>query len=371
MYTKIIANYLPQFHEIEENNKWWGKGYTDWEAVKGAVPLRNGHIQPNVPLNHNYYDLSNIDTIRWQAELARKYEIYGFAMYHYWFNSDLHILDKPCILLQQDKSININYCFIWDNATWKRTWSNVKFGNDWGSNNMQNDQNNSENGILAELIYGNEKDWAIHFEYLLQFFKDDRYIKVDNKPLFGIFSQDNDKDTLSKMFQYWDELARNNGFNGIAMLGKRNHHNIRITPFEYDYEPVQHAWMRYTYLGKAYQKIRTIIHRKFDIVDIYNYDKIWNNILKSAVKCEDKTRFYGAFVNYDDTPRRGKKGKIVSGGTPEKFSKYVQELLNISSQQSKEFIFLTAWNEWGEGAYMEPDERNEYKYLEAIKHELF
>ena len=147
--VKIVANYLPQFHSIPENDAWWGKGYTDWNAVKKSKPLFQGHCQPNVPLKYNYYDLSNVDSIRWQASLARQFGIYGFGIYHYWFNSNMKLLEKPAELLLENKDIDIHFCFLWDNSTWKRTWSNVKFGNDWGTENTQNNRKNGENGILA------------------------------------------------------------------------------------------------------------------------------------------------------------------------------------------------------------------------------
>ena len=366
---KIIANYLPQFHSIPENDKWWGKGYTDWVAVKKSKPLFKGHLQPHIPLNGNYYDLSKIENIRWQVDLANKYGIYGFAIYHYWFNSNEQLLQKPGELILQNKDINTHFCFIWDNSTWKRTWSNVKFGNDWGIQNVNNSEDQS-NGILAELIYGNEKDWKIHFDYLLDFFKDDRYIKIDNRPVFGIFNQDNGTEKLKQMCLYWDNLSKKKGFSGIYILGKRNHHGITITDYLYDYEPLKHGWLFDVFWGKVYQKLRTGTYKKLNKVDKYNYDKIWKGIIQSAKRNKNNKLFYGAFVSYDDTPRRGAKGKTVVGAKPEKFEKYMRRLIEISESQNKEYVFLTAWNEWGEGAYLEPDEKNGYAYLEALKNAL-
>lgn len=365
--VKIIANYLPQFHSIPENDEWWGKGYTDWTAVKNSKSLFKGHIQPHRPLENNYYDLSKVENIRWQVELANTYGIYGFAIYHYWFNSEQKLLEKPGELLLENKDINIHFCFIWDNSTWKRTWSNVKFGNDWGEDDKKTRQSNVSNGILAELKYGNEEDWKLHFEYLLQFFKDDRYIKINNKPVFGIFNQDNEQDILKKMFSYWNELAQKNGFEGLYILGKRNHHGIKVTEYLYDYEPLKHGWLYDDFAGKVYQKIRTNLYRKLKVVDKYDYDKIWKKIINSAKNNQDTNLFYGAFVSYDDTPRRGARGKAIIGGTPDKFEKYMAELIGVSKKQGKEYLFLTAWNEWGEGAYLEPDTENGYAYLEALK----
>ena len=124
--VKILANYLPQFHQTPENDAWWGEGYTDWTAVKASKPLFNGHTQPRVPLDNDYYDLSNADSIRKQALLAHEYGISGFAIYHYWFSSKQKLLTKPAELLLEQKDLPIEYLFIWDNNTWKRTWSNVK-----------------------------------------------------------------------------------------------------------------------------------------------------------------------------------------------------------------------------------------------------
>ncbi|MGO5292977.1 glycoside hydrolase family 99-like domain-containing protein [Porcincola sp. LCP21S3_C12] len=122
---KTIAFYLPQFHETPENNKWWGKGFTEWTNMKKAKPLFEGHYQPRVPLNKNYYDLSNPNTIRWQAELAKENGIYGFCLYHYWFNGKL-LLQKPVELLRDNKDIDIHYCLCWANENWTNGWVSDK-----------------------------------------------------------------------------------------------------------------------------------------------------------------------------------------------------------------------------------------------------
>ena len=174
--VKIIANYLPQYHQIPENDKWWGKGFTDWIAVKKSTPLYDKHRQPKVPLNENYYDLSEVENIRWQAKLAKEYGIYGFGIYHYWFSSEMQLLQKPSELLLENQDIDIHFMFIWDNFTWKRTWSKLANGAAYAPafDGEVKEETNQDNGILAELKYGNEEDWKIHFDYLLKFFKDDR-----------------------------------------------------------------------------------------------------------------------------------------------------------------------------------------------------
>lgn len=365
--VKIIANYLPQFHEIPENNRWWGKGYTDWIAVKNAKPLFEGHHQPEIPLHENYYSLDNTETIRWQAKLARENNIYGFGIYHYWFSSDLKLLEKPAEILLENKDIDINFMFIWDNSSWKRTWSNVRFGNDWAPEYEGNSTVSGDNGVMAELKYGTEDDWEKHFMYLLPFFKDSRYIKVNNKPVFAFFSQNNKPNVLKQMCEHWSKLAQDHGFAGVVFIGKRNYEKITIGDYDFNYEPLQNGWAAHSYVGRVYNKIKTKIYKSQHRLNQYDYDEIWNKIIRNAEKCTNPQLLYGGFVRYDDTPRRGINGTLVSGATSEKFNKYLSKLLAISQRQSKEFIFLTAWNEWGEGAYLEPDNENGCKYLEAIK----
>lgn len=176
---KLIANYLPQFHVIPENSRWWGEGYTDWVGVRQAVPQYPGQHQPRVPLNENYYSLDDPAVLQWQADLARQYGVYGFGMYHYWFSSELQLLEKPAEILLAHPEIDIHFMFIWDNTSWTRTWVRKGSVNDWAPKFDEQPVSPQESGILAELHYGTEADWKKHFDYLLPFFRDERYIKLD------------------------------------------------------------------------------------------------------------------------------------------------------------------------------------------------
>ena len=171
MKTKVIAMYLPQYHEIEENSLFWGKGYTDWVGVKKAKPFLKNQIQPRIPLNNNYYDLSQVDTLRWQVNLAKKYGVYGFGIYHYWFNDEKNLLTKPAENLLANKDIEMPFFFAWDNTSWKRTWSKIP-GNDWAPAQDNENKKLFENGkeILVEYVLGEKPEWEKHFNYLLPFF---------------------------------------------------------------------------------------------------------------------------------------------------------------------------------------------------------
>lgn len=359
MKKKIIAMYLPQYHCIPENDKWWGEGYTDWKAVKDAKPLFEGHNQPRVPSSGVYYDLSKKEEIKRQADLANEYGIYGFGIYHYWFNSEQVLLDTPPKIIKDNKDIKINFFFMWDNGSWKRTWSNVKFSNSWAPL-YEGERKGPE--ILAELKYGNELEWKKHFDYLLPFFKDDRYIKIDRKPLFGIFNQNNEPGVLSKMFSYWNNLAKAAGFDGVSIIGKTNASNIMVSDYQFDYEPATHAWVGKNNFQKALWRIKDNLRLKKGKLKTYDYKKIWKRI--NSDRNSNNRKFVGAFVRYDDTPRRGKNSSIVIGDSPQLFENNLKQLLK---KECVEYVLLTAWNEWGEGAYLESDTEFGNMYLDALK----
>lgn len=363
--TKVVAMYLPQYHRIPENDIWWGEGYTDWKAVKDAKPLFKEHNQPRIPKDGKYYDLSQVESIRKQAELANKYDVYGFGIYHYWFSSEQVLLDKPAQIIKEHKDINTHFFFMWDNGSWKRTWSNVKFSNSWAP---LYEANTSGPEILAQLEYGDEVEWKKHFDYLLPYFKDERYIKLNGKPLFGIFNQNNEPETLKKMFKYWNKCAVEEGLNGITILGKSNASKICISDYQFDYEPATHAWVGKTNIKKAVLRLKDVIRLKCKKLKTYRYKNVWSKIIKDIDSNEKNLP--GAFVRYDDTPRRGKNSSIVLGETPELFEQYMVKLLEKSNNLNKEFVFLTAWNEWGEGSYLEPDSVDGEDYLKALKNAL-
>lgn len=362
MNTKIIAWYLPQYHSIPENDEFWGKGFTDWTTVKRAIPLYKNHHQPRIPLYDNYYDLSIKTNIEWQAKLAKKYGVYGFGIYHYWFNNDKNILTKPANIIHDDKNIDINYLFAWDNASWVRSWSAVA-GNAWAPIADRNQSKYKDRDILIPYILGKERDWKNHYSHLLQHFKDDRYIKDDNKPVFIILQYDGE---IKKMCDYWNELAKKDGFNGIHFIFKnRRWFHWEESTIRFNYEPHYDGWLNPTIWERRIEKLRKLMHLP-QRLSIYSYDTIWKRILNTAEQ-STPNELLGAFACYDDSPRRAKAGKIVKGSTPEKFKYYLSKLMEISNRQQKKFLFLTAWNEWGEGAYLEPDTLHKYGYLEAIK----
>ena len=360
---KTIAFYLPQFHRTPENDKWWGEGFTEWTNMKKAKPLYKGHYQPRVPLNNNYYDLSDVENIRWQAKIAKENGIYGFCFYHYWFNGKL-LLEKPIHLFRDNKDIDLNYCLCWANENWTNGWVSDK------------------NNILIDHDFNNREDWKKHIDYFIKFFKDDRYIKIDNKPVLIIYYPNIIGQVLPEMLEFWKKEVQKSGFDGITFVFQHHYFyydkSTDKSLFDYgiEFQPAFSRVSKYnekissknlkikisTFLQK---RLHIYIHLKKKKLVKYDYDAIWQEILD--IKPEEYM-FPGAFVDWDNTPRKGLRGSVIEGASPEKFKEYFRRLVVKAKKiYKKDFIFIFAWNEWAEGGYLEPDERYGFRYLNAIR----
>ena len=343
---KVLALHLPQYHTIPENDAWWGKGFTDWDNVRKAKPLFEGHVQPLVPLDQNYYDMTEAPTLRFQSDLAEKYGVYGFIYYHYWFNGKL-LLEKPCEVLLAHPEIRNHFCFCWANETWARTWD----GHD--------------TDILIKQEYGGQADWKKHIDYLLPFFKDDRYIKVDNKPMMFFYSCCR-IEKFNEMIDYWTKELKQNGFDGLHVVEFVNSFNKGDQDIRSDviaeFEPLCTSKYNISTLRKAAR----FINKKFSLIDFLSYDYVWKKLI---AKNHDygKPLYRSCFVNFDNSPRKGKKALVMRGTSPEKFGTYLKELIADDHRNyDDEFLVINAWNEWAEGAVLEPTEQNGYGYLEAV-----
>ncbi|MEB3308436.1 MAG: glycoside hydrolase family 99-like domain-containing protein [Cyanobacteriota bacterium] len=352
MVPKLIAFHLPQFHRIPENDAWWGEGFTEWTNVCKATPRYPGHSMPPVPLGGRYYDLNDPDARQWQADLARRYGIHGFCYYHYWFRGK-QLLEKPVEAILASGSPDFPFCFSWANESWTRSWD--------GANKS----------VLIRQDYGTETDWEQHFRYLLPFFRDPRYILHDGKPLFLIY-RPADFPAVNAMIALWQRLAVEEGLAGICFVKTLTcfDPSPACAPFSASasFEP----WLSERRHARFMDRVRKLSLRLFcrtvqkcgvNLPFRFSYDVIWKDILRRRY---GRDVFPGGFVGWDNTPRRGRHSRIVAGGTPEKFGLYMQALLSRAVADSAPFVFLNAWNEWAECAYLEPDERHDHAYLEQL-----
>ena len=334
---KIFAFFLPQFHEIPENNEWWGAGFTEWTNVRKGIPLFEGHNQPKLPLDDNYYNLLDAETVKWQTKLLHDYSVDGLIYYHYYFNGKL-LLEKPAENLLCDKAINQSFFFCWANHTWFRSWEGKK-------------------DVLIKQTYGDEKDWEQHFQYLLPFFKDKRYEKKNNMPLFMIFMNFKHKDA---MFRYFDKRCRDYGFNGIYLIETfvGIQHRLGLLKFLMNESRVtKRIYVRQPNAAKNYCDINQIFEE--NELRIYNGDDMYDYMLKHIY--HSRRFINGLFFEWDNTPRHGKRGYIITPPSKEKVAEMIRMLKN------DDYIFINAWNEWAEGMIMEPTKKDKYKYLEWIK----
>ena len=368
---KIIPLYLPQFHTIPENDEWWGKGFTEWVNVRDAKPLFEGHNQPRVPLNNNYYDLSDIETLKWQCRIAKEYGIYGFCMYHYWFNGHL-LLEKPMEMLLAHPEIDIKYCISWANHDWTDAWK----------------ASNRQPKVLIAHNFDDEKDWVDHFNYLLPFFKDPRYMTENNKPLMVIYIP-NIIRKLKKMLDVWSQMARDNGFDGLTFIYQSaassfdnswDHslfdYGVEMNPGYVGLANRQKNSSFFPKLMKYSHEIKRFLHirrsllpqKKITEVSKADYDYTWQRILELRPISNAPKMIPCAITDWDNTPRHKERGYLYQGVSPDKFKSYFKQLIdNTKKYYDTDMIFVFAWNEWAEGGYLEPDEKNGFAFLEAIK----
>ncbi len=371
---KIIAYYLPQFHEIPENNEMWGKGFTEWTNVKNAKPLFKGHEQPVEPLDDNYYNLLDSDVMRWQTKIAKENGVYGFCFYHYWYNDHL-LLEKPIEQFLKEKDIDFPFCICWANHDWSTSWKDGDFR------------------TIYKQDYTDKEEWKRHFEYLLPYLKDKRYIKKNGKPLVVIYEIASIPQ-MRDMIDYWQTLACEAGFPGID-FAHQSVSSDRIIGFKddgftYDIE-YQPQYVRELVLKKGTRKKETFVHYAKKILGsfkvpqvikdlvfcnktpqmplIADYDEVWEKILSMGPIRPNSIP--GAMVRVDTTPRIKNRGFVTQGMTVEKFKNYMKrQIVNAKDKYKSDMIFLFAWNEWAEGGYIEPDKRDGYKVLNAIKEAL-
>lgn len=370
--VKVAAQYFPQLHAIPENDEWWGKGFTDWDNVRRAVPQYPGHYQPRVPRNGRYYDQSRLDTVRWQAELAKAHGVDVFSHYHYWFDGK-QLLQAPTDLLLKNKDIDIEFCLTWANETWSRRWDGM-----------------DHHILIAQHHPPTVESWGRHFDVLIKYWLDERYLRVGNKPVFLIYRATKIPQ-IEFMFDYWQTRAkRDYGLSdGIYF----------VNVVQYDFPPWE--WLRHfdaamlfqpfvaTRSGKLHGKHvdppwwnplarrgmgllpkrrRELVERELQTPNLYDYDAVWNEILKWNPGRHLPT-FEGAFVDWDNTARYRNRATVYSGATPEKFGRYMKRLLDKVGKhpENERLVFINAWNEWSESAYLEPDERYGMAYLDALK----
>jgi hypothetical protein len=346
--ARAIAFYLPQFHPIPENDEWWGPGFSEWTNAARARPLFRGHMQPHLPADLGFYDLRLADTREAQAGLARRYGIEAFCYWHYWFGGR-RILERPFDEMLSSRAPDFPFCLGWANQTWSGVW------------------HGAADRVLIEQTYPGPEDDRRHFEHLLPAFSDSRYLRVDGKPLFYVFRPELLPDPPT-FVDRWRLLAAEAGLPGLHLvaevsdlLGK----GPTYTAFERDgfdagvYVRLPARTDRRSVLAmRAARKLLRYPER-------YTYA---DQPLAPPQAIAGDRLYPCVYPNWDNTPRSGRGGLVLTGSSPEAFRGHVTAAVRSLETRSVEhrLLFVKSWNEWAEGNYLEPDLEHGHGFLRVL-----
>ena len=362
---KFLAYYLPQYHPIPENDKWWGKGFTEWTNVTKAKPLFKGHRQPILPAELGFYDLRLPEVQRAQAELAFEYGIDGFIYYQYWFGNNNILLQKPAEQMLQDKSIKIPYCFCWANETWKGIWHGL-----------------DNPSVLIQQLYNGELGYIEYFNYLLPFFKDERYIKIDNKPMFHVYRFDDIPD-IDIFISIFNSLAVENGFGGVYLIanGEQDSAKAIDNPFVNGiiglnvFNELRYKKKKKLFKNILFQKIENRIKYYLGSTDVIGQRKkpLIVDYSKAVrllnIKFPNEKHIACVLPNWDNSARSGAKSLVFSNSNPTSWKVHLGKAVSELKKNlnNPPFIVIKSWNEWAEGNRLEPDLEYGRKWLEVVK----
>ena len=353
--TRLIAFYLPQFHPIPENDEWWGKGFTEWSNVVKAKPLFKGHYQPRIPADLGYYDLRLPEIRQQQADLASEFGIHGFCYYHYWFNGR-RLLERPFQEVLTSGRPGLPFCLCWANENWTRTWDGL------------------ENNILLQQNYSTEDDIA-HIRSLLAAFEDERYIRINGRPLFLVYRIGLLPDPKVTA-EIWREEAIRSGIGEIYLasvesIGERPNPDAIGFDAAVEFAPDWYSSGRELNPSKLNSIWRWVKGTKEEALRTYSYDTLVENML--AKPEPDYKLFRGVTPSWDKTARRGKEAILWVDSSPDKYHDWLKTIVEQTKRRFKgdeRLVFVNAWNEWAEGCYLEPDEKYGLDYLRATRRAL-
>lgn len=350
--ARAIAFYLPQFHPIPENDAWWGKGFTEWTNVAKAKPLYAGHHQPRAPGALGYYDLRDPEAREAQAALAREAGIEGFCYWHYWFGNGRRLLERPFHEVLTSGRPDFPFCLAWANQSWTGVW------------------HGAPRRLLMEQLYPGPADEVAHFECVLPAFRDERYIRIDGKPVFLVYSPGELPDAAA-FIAHWQHLATQAGLPGLHVIGMTHladHPSLRHFDSFTNSGPGEFLYglRRQGLLRRAHRRLRRALSGplRFDFRCL---------VEQAFAEFPEDGRFIPCVLTgWDNTPRSGRRGVVFDGFTPELLRQYLQKARarTATLPPQRRIVFLKAWNEWAEGNYLEPDATYGRALLDAVMAEL-
>jgi len=339
--VKYIAFYLPQFHAIPENDEWWGEGFTEWTNVTRALPQYIGHQQPRRPANLGFYDLKNRESQLKQIELAKNYGVHGFCYHYYWF-SGKKLLDAPLNALLEDNTLDFPFCINWANENWTRRWD----GN--------------ESDVLLGQTYS-DTDHLNFIKDVSTILQDERYIKIEGKPLLMVY-RPSLIPNLDLMVQIWRDYCRDIGIGEIFLVLTHSFDTTDPRKIGFDAAvdfapnnmPLKGVSRKVDYVNKAFSG------------NIYDYESAID--IAENYQQPPYIKYRSVCPSWDNEARKTGKGTALDGAKPSLYKKWLDTVNQQTIKHNdvgNRFVFINAWNEWAEGAYLEPDKRYGFSYLDA------
>jgi hypothetical protein len=344
---EVLALYLPQFHPIPENDRWWGKGFTEWTNVTRAGPLFRGHVQPHLPADLGFYDLRVGEVREAQADLARRHGVTGFCYWHYWFAGH-QLLQRPLHEVVASGAPDFPFCVAWANQSWSGIW------------------HGAPNRILIEQTYPGPDDDIEHFRSLMAAFEDPRYIRISGRPVLFVY-QPGDIPEPARFVDRWQKMAHDAGLGGlylVASLGESSYASHvgdgfdAAVHYQFPFGRDATTWVRERMQarGMAHGPLR------------YPYP----DAPGAPPPDLGGLLFPSVYPNWDNTPRLGRRGMVATGSTPERFGRQVRRAIDLASANpaGEQVVVIKSWNEWAEGNYLEPDTEFGLGRLEALRAEV-
>jgi glycosyltransferase involved in cell wall biosynthesis len=341
--TKLVAFYLPQFHPIPENDEWWGKGFTEWTNVSSATPSFSNHIQPLLPGELGFYDLRMSEIREQQALLAKEFGIHGFCYYYYWFNGR-RLLEKPLDDLLQSGKPDFPFCICWANEDWTRRWD----------------------GLDTDVLMAQRHSVASDQDFIqdvIPILKDPRYIRIDDKPLLMIYRAEL-MDQPKQVTELWREACRQAGIGEIYLTSVIFR---EFDPIAFGFDAAIEFPPHFFPAPDSLNKIEGITD-DFD-GQILDYEAGVRHSIKYPIS-KPFPVLRGVMPSWDNSARRGRSGTIFHGSTPELYGKWLRSAINQpcnNNDTQENIVFINAWNEWAEGAVLEPSQQYGRAYLEATR----
>lgn len=342
---KTIAFYLPQFHPIPENDKWWGKGFTEWTNVTRAYPLFSGHNQPRLPADLGFYDLRLAEVRNEQTKLARQYGLYGFCYHYYWF-AGKKLLDLPLTRMLETKEPDFPFCICYANENWTRRWDG------------------QEDDILMKQEHGTESDRAFIHD-VIKIFKDERYIKIKNRPVMLVYRTALFPDMLSTT-RIWREEAKKAGFDDLYLCKCQTFGDFE-DPSKSGFDACVEFPPHGLNIGPKteYENAARASSPHFN-GRIFDYEEAALQLMTR--QWPEYKLFKTVMLGWDNSARKGLNAHIFHNFSVEVYERWLSKVMKRTVAQhpvEERFVFVNAWNEWAEGTYLEPDQRFGHEYLAA------